>query len=80
MSRGVSPMTQVSSRGCGQLAEPARSRAIAGSAIRSSSSEPNPPWPGAKYRPSPARWSLSRAIGSRLPVTSERSTSVRPAR
>src|SRR2546423_303199 len=32
MSRGVSPMTHVRSRGCGQFAEPARSRAMAGSA------------------------------------------------
>ena len=46
MSRGVSPMTSVRSRG---QAAGARARAIAGSSERSSSSEPKPPWPRSKW-------------------------------
>ena len=59
---------------------PARRRAIAGSSVRSSASEPKPPWPAAKKPPSPARSSLSRATASRLPVTSDRRTPSRAAR
>ena len=67
MSRGVSPITTVRSRG----QSPARRRAMAGSSAREAWSEAKPPWPGSKKRPSPARSSLRRATGSRLPVTSE---------
>ena len=67
MSRGVSPITTVRSRG----QSPARCRAMAGSSAREAWSDAKPPWPGSKKRPSPARSSLRRATGSRLPVTSE---------
>ena len=57
------------------LARPRRvghpARAIGGSSARRAWSEPKPPWPAGKRWPIPARSSLSRAIGSRLPVTSE---------
>ena len=69
MSRGVSPITTVRSRGQG--GSEARPRAIAGSRPRSSWSEPKPPCPASKKRPTPARASFSRATGSRFPVTSE---------
>ena len=75
MSRGVSPITIVWSRGRGAV--PARRRAIGGSAPRSSESDPNAPWPPGSHRPIPARLSFSRATGSKLPV---RSASVTPSR
>ena len=43
MSSGVSPITTVRSRACGAPRDPARRRAIAGSAARSSASDPNAP-------------------------------------
>ena len=58
----------------GALARPvpgaARGRSAAAPRA-SSASEPKPPWPGSKKSPMPARASLSRATGSKLPVTSE---------
>ena len=56
MSRGVSPMTTVRSRGHGASpfhARPARARATGGRSARSGESEPNPPWPASKWRPMP---------------------------
>ena len=80
MSCGVSPITTVCSRGhevASPAASPARRRAIGGSTARSSESEPKPPWPRANQCPIPAAWSFIRATGSKLPVTSESSTSSR---
>ncbi len=54
MSRGVSPITIVCSRGqelASPAASPARRRAIGGSIVRSSESEPKPPWPCANQCP-----------------------------
>ena len=70
MSSGVSPMTAVWARGCGSSSVPARRRAISGSSVRSSLSDPNAPCPCGKNSPMPAHVSLRRAIGSRLPVRS----------
>ena len=61
-------MTTVRSRG----QSPARARAIGGSSARSSASEPNAPCPSGNQSPIPARASFSRAIRSKLPVTSEK--------
>ena len=58
---------------------PARRRAIAGSAARSSESDPNAPGRPANHFPIPARASFIRAIGSKLPVRRPSVTPSRPA-
>ena len=63
-------MTTVSSRAYGRPSPPARARAIAGSSVRSSASEPNAPWPWAKRWPRPARSSF--IASDRLVVAGER--------
>ena len=62
----------------GDPSRPARRRAMPGRSARSSESEPKPPCPDGKWCPTPARASLSRATGSKLPVTSDSWTSSRP--
>ena len=70
MSRGVSPITTVRSRGHAGRRARARDRRQLGP--RSSWSEPKPPWPRLEVvRRCRRAASLSRATGSRLPVTSE---------